>query len=116
VREPRKQRPAKGAPKRRALNSGECSAEWARADGRQKRIDELAAHGKDHGCWPISPDIVIELNSPSDDFADTQEKVDIFMERGSSYAVAIDPDTRTVVEQGTRPADLKLDCDAIIDT
>jgi hypothetical protein len=36
-------------------------------------------------------------------------------ERGTHYAVAIDPVTGEVVERGTKPADLELDFDAIID-
>jgi Uma2 family endonuclease len=65
--------------------------------------------------WPLSPDIVIEVASDSDSFADVVAKIERYIERGTTYAVAIDPRTREVVARGTSPADLALDCDAIID-
>jgi hypothetical protein len=37
------------------------------------------------------------------------------MARGSTYAVAINPETREVVQLGVPPAGLALDFDAIID-
>jgi hypothetical protein len=38
------------------------------------------------------------------------------MERGCSYAVAINPETRAVMPLGEPPNELVLDVDAIIDT
>jgi Uma2 family endonuclease len=65
--------------------------------------------------WPISPDVVIEVASNSDSFADVLAKIGRYVERGTRYAVAIDPRTREVVERGTPPPDLVIDFDAIID-
>jgi Uma2 family endonuclease len=79
------------------------------------RIDELTKLGKAKKFWPISPDVVIEVKSNSDDFAKTVAHAEHFRKRGTSYAVAIDPETREVVELGTAPAGLALDFDAIID-
>jgi hypothetical protein len=56
----------------------------------------------------------IEVRSDSDAFADTIGKVRQFVDRGTRYAVAIDPTTREVVEFGNRPDGLELDFDAII--
>jgi len=42
-------------------------------------------------------------------------KIDRSIERGNTYAVAIDPRTREVAERGEAPADLTLDIDPIID-
>ncbi len=80
----------------------------------QARIDALTP-AQASGFWPLSPDVVIELKSDTDDFADTVAKIELFVARGSSYAVAIDPTTRDVVERGIAPADLFLDVNAIID-
>jgi hypothetical protein len=55
------------------------------------------------------------VKSDSDTFAETLAKVQLFVERGTRYAVAIDPTTREVVEVGKRPDGLELDFDAIID-
>jgi len=65
--------------------------------------------------WPLSPDIVIEVASNSDLFSDVVAKIERYIERGTRYAVAIDPRTREVVERGVAPSDLQLEFDAIID-
>jgi len=80
----------------------------------QARIDAVPADKAD-GFWPISPDVAIEVKSDSDPFARTVEKIERYIERGSSYAVAIDPSTRSVIQLGSPPDGLVLDFDAIID-
>lgn len=65
--------------------------------------------------WPVSPDVGIEVKSHTDNFADTVAKVEMYRERGSKYAVAVNPDTRDVQERGTPPDGLVIDFDAIID-
>lgn len=80
----------------------------------QPRIDSLS-EGEAAGFWPISPDVAIEVRSDTDTFARTVAKVDIFIARGSTYAVAIDPQTRAVIERGTPPPGLQLNFDEIID-
>jgi Uma2 family endonuclease len=80
----------------------------------QARIDALTP-AQAAGFWPFSPDVVIEVKSDADDFRDTVAKIEQFMERGSTYAVAIDPVSRTIVERGIAPAGLVLDFDAIVD-
>ncbi len=80
----------------------------------QSRIDDLTPEQRSK-FWPISPNVAIEVRSESDDFRETVAKSALFVERGSSYAVAIDPATRQVVQFGIVPSDLTLDFDAIID-
>jgi Uma2 family endonuclease len=80
----------------------------------QARIDALPP-AEAEGFWPISPDVVIEVKSDTDSFAETIAKSKRFVDRGTRYAVAIDPATRQVVETGTAPDGLELDFDAIID-
>jgi Uma2 family endonuclease len=67
------------------------------------------------GFWPLSPDVAIEVKSDSDTFRNVVAKIVVYLERGSRYAVAIDPTTRDVVQRGIPPAGLVLDFDAIID-
>ncbi len=69
----------------------------------------------EEGFWPVSPDVAIEVTSRTDRFTATVAKVEMYRERGSQYAVAINPDTREVQERGTPPDGLALDFDAIID-
>jgi hypothetical protein len=65
--------------------------------------------------WPISPNAAIEIKSETDDFAETVSRVEAFVERGSQYAVAINPMTREVEPRGILPPNLEIDFDAIID-
>ena len=78
------------------------------------RIDALSAD-EAAGFWPLSPDVAIEVKSDTDVFVDTVAEAKAFIERGSTYAVAIDPATREVKTFGDAPPGLVLDCDAIID-
>jgi Uma2 family endonuclease len=80
----------------------------------QPRIDALTP-AQASGFWPISPDVAIEVKSDTDVFRDVVARIELYLERGSSYAVAIDPTTREVIERGITPAGLALDFDAIID-
>ncbi len=68
------------------------------------------------GYWALSPDVVSEVTSKSDPWSATVAKGERFMERGCSYAVAINPETRAVMPLGEPPNELVLDVDAIIDT
>ncbi len=80
----------------------------------QPRIDALTEEEL-AGFWPLSPDVAIEVKSASDDFKETVAKIRFYFENGSGYAVAIDPETREVVERGSPPAGLVLDVGAIVD-
>ena len=80
----------------------------------QSRIDALTVAER-RVFYPLSPDVAIEVRSPSDSFETTVERADEYIEYGSTYSVAIDPKTRRVVELGAPPAGLTLDFDAIID-
>lgn len=81
----------------------------------QPRIDVQAGSPNEDGFWSISPDVAIEVKSKTDDWRVTVAKAQTFIERGSTYAVAINPETREVVTAGTPPPGLALDFDAIID-
>ena len=79
-----------------------------------ERIASLSPEKKT-GFWPISPDIVIEVRSKSDHFDEVVRKTRSYVDRGTRYAVAIDPQTRSVREFGDAPENLVLDFSAIID-
>jgi Uma2 family endonuclease len=85
-------------------------ASWASP----KTIASIAPEDLD-GFWPVSPDVAIEVKSHTDSFPTTVAKVEMYRDRGSKYAVAINPETREVQERGTPPDGLVLDFDAIID-
>jgi Uma2 family endonuclease len=80
----------------------------------QPRIDALTP-AQASGFWPISPDVAIEVKSDTDQFRDVVAKIELYIERGGSYPVAIDPTTREVIQRGAAPAGLVLYFDAIID-
>jgi Uma2 family endonuclease len=80
----------------------------------QARIDALTEK-EAAGYWPLSPAVAIEVKSDTDIFEETVETATLYIPRGSSYAVAIDPTTREVVELGTAPAGIVLDFDGIIE-
>jgi Uma2 family endonuclease len=80
----------------------------------QPRIDALTP-AQASGFWPISPDVAIEVKSDAAEFREIVAKIELYVERGSIYGVAIDPTTREVIQRGAAPAGLVLDFDAIID-
>jgi Uma2 family endonuclease len=80
----------------------------------RETIDALADTAK-VGFWSMSPDVCIELKSDTDTFSETVARIETYIERGTKYGVAIDPDTRQVEQRGTPPPGLVLDIDAIID-
>jgi Uma2 family endonuclease len=80
----------------------------------QARLDALTDEQYD-GFWPLSPDVVVEIKSASDTWDETIVAVDRFMARGSSYGIAINPETREVIRRGSPPPGLALDVDAVID-
>jgi Uma2 family endonuclease len=81
----------------------------------QPRIDAQQGSPSENGFWSISPDVVIEVKSKTDDWRMTVAKAQTFIERGSTYAVAINPQTREVAPVGAPPPGLVLDIDSIID-
>lgn len=85
-------------------------ASWVSAE----RIASLSADDE-AGFWPLSPDVAIEVRSRSDDFDGVVAKIERYVERGSRYAVAIDPQTGRVVERGRPPDGLELDVVAIVE-
>src|SRR5450755_4046956 len=68
----------------------------------QPRIDALTP-AQAGGFWPLSPDVAIEVKSDTDEFRDVVAMIESYIQRGSSYAVAIDPTTREVVKRGVAP-------------
>jgi Uma2 family endonuclease len=65
--------------------------------------------------WRVCPDIVIEVASSTDAWADVCAKIDMYAREGAQYAVAVDPRERVTYECGTPPARFTLDAEAIYD-
>jgi Uma2 family endonuclease len=59
------------------------------------RLVELTPEQK-RGFLPLCPDFVIELRSPSDNFADLQAKMEEYLENGARLGWLIDPETKQV--------------------
>lgn len=53
--------------------------------------------GKVKGYFPGAPDLVVEVNSPTDRASDVLEKVDEWLTGGATSVWVVDPPTRSVV-------------------
>jgi len=99
-----------------------CLDEWAEADGRgvvtdsnggyalpdgsvrapdaawvsSRRLESLSEEQKT-GFAPVCPEFVIELRSPSDNLADLQAKMEMWIANGAEVAWLIDPLEKAVV-------------------
>ena len=61
------------------------------------RKEKLIGRERPKGHSPIVPDLIVEVVSPSDTFADIEERVDEHFRAGVSLAWVINPDTRAVL-------------------
>lgn len=80
----------------------------------QEHLNGLAPETK-RKFWATCPDIVIELLSETDSWAELQDKIRLYYGSGAQYALGIDPYRRDTFALGTPPESLQLDLDAIID-
>ncbi len=64
--------------------------------------------------WKVCPDIVVEIRSETDSWAEVAAKLHEYRQGGARYALAIDPYARTVLELGEPPTGLYFDIDGII--
>ena len=60
---------------------------------RRERVQEV---GDAEGYWPGAPDLAVEVISPSDTFADVQEKVFDWLEAGTRMVILVMPRKRAV--------------------
>jgi Uma2 family endonuclease len=60
---------------------------------RQGRVEEV---GDVEGYWPGAPDLAVEVVSPSDTYADVQEKVFDWLEAGTRMVIVVMPRRRSV--------------------
>ncbi len=63
----------------------------------------------------VIPEVVIEIVSYYDSYAQQRRKAEHYVEQGALYGVVIDPERRRVEEFGTPPEGLVLEFDRIID-
>jgi Uma2 family endonuclease len=59
----------------------------------QERLDQI---GKVKGYWPGAPDLVVEIVSPNDIYAEVEEKVFDWLEAGARMVVVVNPRKRLV--------------------
>jgi Uma2 family endonuclease len=60
---------------------------------RRERVEEV---GDVEGYWPGAPDLAVEVISPSDTYADVQEKVFDWLEAGTRMVILVMPRKRAV--------------------
>jgi Uma2 family endonuclease len=78
-------------------------------------IAQLTEEQKRETFVRVTPDVTIEIASPSDVWGDVVAKAEQFFKDGARYSVALNPSTRDIVTFGTPPPNLELDFDAIMD-
>ena len=60
------------------------------------RSERFRAVGDVEGFWPGAPDLAVEVISPSDTFAEVEEKVFDWLEAGTRAVIVINPKKRSV--------------------
>jgi Uma2 family endonuclease len=66
------------------------------------RCDRVEAVGDVAGYWPGAPDLVVEVISPSDTYADVEEKIFDWLDAGTRLAIVVNPRQRTVTVYRSR--------------
>lgn len=74
----------------------------------------VAEHRGQRGFWPVTPDIAIEIASPTDSWVALQRKIDKYVADGCSYAIAIDPESGQTYHRGEAPPGFTLDVGAVV--
>ena len=67
-----------------------------RADAAFVRADRLAEIGDADGFIPLAPDVAVEVISPSDRYAELDEKIADWLDAGTSAVVVANPRRRKV--------------------
>ena len=70
-------------------------ASWASPET-QAAIDRLSAEERRDGFYPVTPDFILEVRSPSQRLADQQEKMEDWARAGVALGVLVDGETQTV--------------------
>lgn len=78
-------------------------------------ISKLSDAEKRQTFVRVTPDVTIEIASPSDEWNHIVAKAKQFFDDGARYSAAMNPQTREVVQFGRPPSGLALDFDAIMD-
>lgn len=65
----------------------------------EARVQEV---GEARGYWPGAPDLAVEVVSPSDRFADVEEKVFAWLDAGTRMVVVVNPAQRTATVYRSR--------------
>ncbi len=87
---------------------------WA-ADVAFVQRERVAAVGDTGGYWPGAPDLAIEMVSPTDLYADVEEKVIDWLDAGTRMVVIVNPRQRTVVVYRSRTTIVLLGGQDVLD-
>lgn len=87
---------------------------WA-ADVTFVQRERVAAVGDTGGYWPGAPDLAIEVVSPTDLYADVEEKVIDWLDAGTRMVVIVNPRQRTVVVYRSRTTIVLLGGQDVLD-
>jgi Uma2 family endonuclease len=79
------------------------------------RRDRVEAVGDVEGFWPGAPDLVVEVISPSDTYAEVEEKIFDWLDAGTLLAIVVNPRQRTVTVYRSRAAITVLTEDDALD-
>jgi Uma2 family endonuclease len=78
------------------------------------RKDRIPPPDEQTGFWPVAPDLVIEIVSPSDSADEIQAKVQDYLDAGTRLIWVVYPATKTVTEYRKRGALRQLDIDDVL--
>ena len=70
-------------------------ASWVSA-ATQVLIDALSPEERSDGFFPVTPDFILEVRSPSQRLQDQHEKMEDWARAGVALGVLVDPESRTV--------------------
>jgi Uma2 family endonuclease len=66
------------------------------------RREQVEAIGDVEGYWPGAPDLAVEVISPSDTYADVEEKIFDWLDAGVRLVIVVNPRQRVVTVYGSR--------------
>ena len=79
---------------------------------RRERVEDV---GQTEGFWPGAPDLVAEVVSPGDTYAEVEDKIADWLDAGTRLVVVVNPSTQTVALYQSRSDIRILTADDVLD-
>ena len=79
---------------------------------RRERVEEV---GQTEGFWPGAPDLVAEVVSRGDTYAEVEDKIADWLDAGTRLVVVVNPSTQTVALYQSRSDIRILTADDVLD-